>query len=193
MRISTCNWIDVYDDLSRRQKQGVKQTYKQDCVAEGENLTTNCKVRQKEWLQSKAAISLPFNYIVKQQLPCSFKETETRCFNSPVCMSEKQTYKLDCVAEGKNLTTNGKVRQKEWLYPQIRLLYAEMPVRFVKNNPERVENFLKMHFCLYFCTEASEKNVLKSGNVLKTGISVYGIKSTAVISLPFNLQCKAIS
>ena len=28
-----------------------------------------------------------------------------------------------------------------------------------------------MHFCLYFCTEASEKNVLKSGNFLKTGIS----------------------
>ena len=34
-----------------------------------------------------------------------------------------------------------------------------------------VVNFLKMHFCLYFCTEASEQNVLKSGNFLKTGIS----------------------
>ena len=34
------------------------------------------------------------------------------------------------------------------------------------------QSFLIMYFCLYFCTEASEKNVLKSGNFLKTGISV---------------------
>ena len=41
----------------------------------------------------------------------------------------------------------------------------------LSKNPEMVANFLKMHFCLYFCTEASEKNFLKSGNFLKTGIS----------------------
>ena len=36
-----------------------------------------------------------------------------------------------------------------------------------------------MHFCLYFCTEAPEKNFLKSGNFLKTGISAsYFSKNT---------------
>ena len=43
----------------------------------------------------------------------------------------------------------------------------------LSTNPEMVANFLKMHFCLYFTsTEASEQNFLKSGNFLKTGISV---------------------
>ena len=42
----------------------------------------------------------------------------------------------------------------------------------LSKNPEIVVKFLKMHFCLYFCTEASEQNFLKSGNFLKTGISV---------------------
>ena len=42
----------------------------------------------------------------------------------------------------------------------------------LSKNPEMVANFLKMHFWLYFCTVASEKNFLKSGNFLKTGISV---------------------
>ncbi|XP_072025660.1 LOW QUALITY PROTEIN: uncharacterized protein [Amphiura filiformis] len=31
LQISTCNWIDLYDDLTRRQKQGVKSAYKTDC------------------------------------------------------------------------------------------------------------------------------------------------------------------
>ena len=50
-------------------------------------------------------------------------------------------------------------------------------------NPEIVANFLKMHFCLYFCTEASEKNFLKSGNFLKTGISAFKRYSLSYVVL----------
>ena len=44
LRISTCNWIDLYDDLTRRQKRGVKSSYKADCY-EPEDKNA-CKVMQ---------------------------------------------------------------------------------------------------------------------------------------------------
>ena len=38
-------------------------------------------------------------------------------------------------------------------------------------------NFLKLHILLFFCTRCSNKNFLKSGNFLKTGISDINVLS----------------
>ena len=41
-----------------------------------------------------------------------------------------------------------------------------------QQNPERVENFLKMHFCLYFCTEASEKKCTEDWHLSRYEINM---------------------